>query len=139
MIQATIATIAVTINSSRCARATPWQRSGRRRPSPPCPRRGIDPPEGAHRTGEPWASLEGGIRFGHTNLLIKLFDEPEGGFSGPRTQPQRAHGGQREAGHAAVGADVRRDEPPAPVDRQGGEAEGQVPALAQHLLPALVQ
>ena len=100
---------------------------------------GIDPPEGAHETGGPWTSLKGGIRFGLMHLLVELLGEPEGGFSGPRTQPQRAHGGQREAGHAALGADVRRDEPPAPVDRQVRQAEGQVPALAQHLLPALVQ
>ena len=100
---------------------------------------GIDPPEGAHETGGAWTSLKGGIRFGLMHLLVELLGEPEGGFSGPRTQPQRAHGGQREAGHAALGADVRRDEPPAPVDRQVRQAEGQVPALAQHLLPAFVQ
>src|SRR5215211_3204052 len=101
---------------------------------------GIDPPEGAHdETGGPWTSLKGDIRFGLMHLLVELLGEPEGGFSGPRTQPQRAHGGQREAGHAALGADVGRDEPPAPVDRQVRQAEGQVPALAEHLLPALVQ
>ena len=190
MIQATIATIAVTINSSRRAQAHgvgqhpeggDHQRVGARgegrgygsleggkhppgavgqnhpRPEPYVPERprggeagvdvhrrhvlvwGIDPPEGAHETGGAWTSLKGGIRFGLMHLLVELLGEPEGGFSGPPTQPQRAHGGQREAGHAALGADVRRDEPPAPVDRQVRQAEGQVPALAQHLLPALVQ
>jgi hypothetical protein len=100
---------------------------------------GIDPPEGAHETGGPWTSLKGGICFRLMHLLVELLGKPEGGFSGSRTQPQRTHGGQREAGHAALGTDVRRDEATAPVDRQVGEADGQVPALAQHLLPALVQ
>src|SRR5215218_7466411 len=79
------------------------------------------------------------VRSGLLGPLVELACELKGELPNPRAQPHSAQGRQREAGHAPPCAHVRCDESAAPTDGQIGQAHGEVPALPEHPLSALVE
>src|ERR671917_2620272 len=99
----------------------------------------IYPPEGSDRSPRLRTSSGKVVCSGLLGLLVKLLNELEGEFLRLRAQPNGAQGRQRETSHTALGAHISHDESAAPVDRQDGQAEGEVPALPKPPLAADIE
>jgi hypothetical protein len=99
----------------------------------------IDPAEGAGDLGRPRASAGRMVSAAMPRPHVQLVGELEGEFPRPLMQACRAQGRKREARDPALAAHVARNEPTAPVHREIGQADREVPAFAQPPLSADVE